>query len=440
MNKQHKFAVAAVFLVIGVVFTILVGNSCSRQCDGKKCKSALGFKDNEKSSVRDSLFNANNPSIAKKINIYVESSASMDGYVEGNTLFKTTLHRLISQVVADVLENDSNLSLNYINSKIFNRKETLKQFTQNLSAASFVSYSGATVGGDRANSDIIDVIKKVVDNTPAGDVSMFVSDCVYSPEASDDIDKALEKQQADILNILKKKSKAKNGSGFGVLVYRLVSDFHGIYYTKTNEQIPCNGERPYFVWFFGKESILANVSESISKIMSANKAKYVVGIPGYNYVPYKTLRSDHAYHYLNRNTKSDSLYTFSFIADMSKLPLSKDYIMDKRNYKLGKEKYYIKKIEEYTDSKNTLYNYKYTICVRGGKNSLVTPTLVEISLKSMFDVMPDWVTQFDDPSGNDYKNGYNPKQLRTFGLNSLIEGIADYYENPDYVTFKILIN
>lgn len=441
--KIHQYisAVTSAFILTGIMTMTPILSSCSgTSCDGKKCKSALGLNVNEKPSVRDSLFNVDNPSMAKKFNVYIESSASMDGYVTGNTKFKTTLHRLIGQVVADGLENDSNISLNYINSKIFNRKETPKQFTQNLSETSFVTYSGTSVGGDRANSDIIDVISQVVKNTPGTDVSMFVSDCVYSPEASDDIDKALQKQQTDMLNILKNKAKAQDGLSFGVLLYRLTSDFHGIYYTKTNGHITCNGDRPYFVWFFGKESILANISESISKIMSDNKAECIVGIPGYQYMPYKTIKSDHAYHYLSAKTKSDSLYTFSFIADMSKLPLTKEYILNKSNYTLGKDKYFIKKIEEYSDSKNLIYNYKYTICIRGGRNSFVTPTLVEVSLNSMLKTMPVWVDKYNDPNGNDYNNGYDSKKLRTFGLNSLVEGIADYYKNPSYVTFKIQIN
>ena len=442
IKNRYISTVTSVIILLGILSMAPILNSCfgRTSCDGKKCKSVVGFNGNEKPSVRDSLFNVNNPSMAKKFNVYIESSASMDGYVTGNTKFKTTLHRLIGQVVADVLENDNNISLNYINSGIFNRKETPKLFTHNLTASSFVSYSGSSVGGDRENSDIIDVISQVVKNTTGVGVSMFVSDCVYSPEASDDIDKALQKQQTDILNILKNKAKTQGGDPFGVLLYRLTSDFHGIYYTKTNEHISCNGDRPYFVWFFGKESILANVSESITEIMSDNKAECVVGIPGYKYIPYKTIKSDHAYHFLSAKTKADSLYTFSFIADMSKLPLTKEYILNKSNYLLGKDKYFIKKIEEYNDSKNLNYNYKYTICVKGRKNSFVTPTLVEVSLKSMLDSIPSWVDKFNDPNGNDYNNGYDSKKLRTFGLNSLVEGMADFYKNPSYVTFKIIIN
>ncbi len=434
MKSKLINAIISLLITGGIILMIFTLSSCSgsSNCDGKKCKTALGLDARQKTSVRDSLFNKENPDYATKFNVYVESSASMDGYVVGNTDFKTVLYRLIGQVEADVLKND-NLSLNYINSHTFNRKETVKEFTDRLSAATF-----SATGGDRANSDIIQIISQIVKKTGTNEVSMFVSDCVYSPEASADIDKALQKQQTDMLNILK--NKAKNDSRFGVLLYRLISDFHGIYYTKTNGNITCDGKRPYFVWFFGDEAILSNVAHSISKVMSDKKADFVTGIPGYSYLPYKTKGSDHAYHYLRAETKSDSTFTFSFLADMNKLPLSQQYIMNKDNYHMGKDKYFIKSIEKNKDARHPQYDYKYTVCIKGKERSLVSPTTVEISLKSMLDKMPSWVTTYDDPDGNDYNNGYVPSKLRTFGLKSLVDGMADYYKEPYYVTFKIKIN
>lgn len=436
MNKNIAKIWGLVSLcLVGVTITIWGLNSCdSSSCDGKKCKSAIGLKESEKPSQRDSSFNRENPKMASKFNVFVESSASMDGYVNGHTDFKTILYRLIGEVETDVLLSDSPISLNYINSEIIKKSGTYKQFTDGLSPTSFSSAKG-----DRAHSDIIEIISSVVSKTQKNGISMLATDCVYSPDNSDDIDKALEKQQTDMHNILKKKSKSN--PKFGVLLYRLISDFHGIYYTKTDAHIQCDGKRPYFIWFFGDESLLASVSESISKIMSDNSAKVIVGIPGYNYLPYKTIGSDHSYHFLNRKTNKDSLYTFSFIADMSRLPLSAEYITNIGNYNLNKaNKFSIKKIEKYSNPKNPMYNYKYTISIKGGKNSFVTPTLVEISLKSMLEKMPDWVESYDDPKGNDYNNGYTPSKLRTFGLKSLVDGISDFYDNSDYVTFKIKIN
>lgn len=431
--KHHIFIplIGVVILALGILSAL---NSCSNNsCDGIKCKTILGLEG--KTTERDSIFLKDNPSTATRFNVFVESSYSMDGYVTGNTKFKTVLHRLIGQVVADVLVDDKSVSLNYVNSIIKPQTSVPKAFTQALSPVSF-----SAAGGDRENSDIIEIISSVVKKTPKGAVSMFVSDCVYSPEQSADIDKALKKQQTDMLNILKNKSK--QDKSFGVLLYRLTSDFHGIYYTKTNEHINCNGQRPYFVWFFGDESILANVHESISKIMKEENADCIVGIPGYKYIPYKTIKSDHAYHYLSAKSREDSVFTFSFYASLKTLPLDKEYIVDKANYSYGKKKYSIKKIEPYTpsDEKNSVYNYKYTVTIRGGRSSMITPTTVDISLNSMLNEVPDWVTKYDDPTGEDYDKGYDPKRIRTFGLRSLVEGIAEFYKGTPYDSFKIQIN
>lgn len=430
--KKHLLIIGALIGIIAMISILSTCNGASN-CDGKKCKATLGFKDKEKLSERDSIFRAENPLTASKFKVFVENSASMDGYVNGDTQFKEALHRLIGQVFADVLKNDTSLSLNYINSEIIEQKCTREEFTKILSPGSF-----SNAGGDRANSDIIEVVSKVVKETAKGEVSMFVSDCVYSPESSGNIHKMLKKQQTDMLNILK--NKAKNDAKFGALLYRMISDFRGLYYTKTNDKIVCDGKRPYFVWFFGDESILANVYESISTIVNDYEAKSLIGIPTYSYLPYKTLKSDHSFHYVKAKTKSNSLYTFSFVADLSYLPLSKKYILDTNNYKCEKERYFIKNIEEYSDPRNTGYNFKYTVCIKGRKNSFVVPALIQISLKSILPNIPKWVDAYNDPYGIDYDHGYTSTKLRTFGLKSLVDGLAEFYDSPNYVTFKIQIN
>lgn len=432
-NISHAFFV----VFFGTIAVASMLSSCNHisTCDGKRCREALGFEEEEKPSERDSIFVKNHPLNASKFNVFVESSISMDGYVsEDNTEFKTTLHRLIGQVVADVVKNDTSVSFNYINSEIKPSHDNKKRFARAMTPGSF-----SEAGGDRKNSDIIDVISQVVTATPSGEVSMFVSDCVYSPQSSSDLDKALKMQQTDMLNILKNKSKSD--SDFGVLLYRLVSDFNGNYYTKTNAHVMCDkGRRPYFVWFVGNESLLASVVKCVSAIMMENKAQTLIGIPPYSYLPYKTIKSNHPYHYLSAKTKSDSLFTFSFVANMSYLPLDMKYILDKKNYECAKDKYFIKKIEPYSDSDDRKYNVKYTVGVRGQKNSFITPTLVEISLKSMLANTPAWVSKFDDPKGTDYDSGYDPSKLRTFGLSSLVDGISEFYKSPYYVTFKIKVN
>lgn len=435
-ETPHFPAVPAMLKTGTLILTLTLATGClSHPCDGTECKKTLGFT--ESPAVRDSAFRKNNPSQAARFKVYVENSGSMNGYVRGNTTFKTALHQLIGQVKADVLEDGKSLSLNYINTEIVPKNETFQQFTRNMSPQTFQAAPGNWV-----NTDLIEMITKVVDGTKRNELSMFVSDCVFSPQPGDDINKVLGTQRTDMKNLLK--NKAKENESFGVLVYRLVSDFHGNYFTKTDAPVPVEGERPYFVWFFGDESILGNVRKSIDGIMSDGKADYVVGVPGYEYVPYMTIKSAHAYHYLNAESGADSLFTFTFKADLSRLPLTDAYLTDKGNYTCGTDKYYIKRIKPTSsqDPKNAGYDYEFTVSLPRGRAyfEIADNTEVVVSLNSMLRGIPDWVTRYDDPTGDDYNDGYNPERLRTFGLKSLIEGIADYYGNKAYVSFKILIN
>lgn len=439
MKKLAIFIAIAIALSLGILIAF---NSCGGKDD---CKDAVGLSKYKKPSERDSAFYKESKSMASRFNVYVESSASMDAYVrssidsvgKGFTQFRTSLYRIIGQVNTDVNDNDTCISLNYINSDIKKQPGTPKQFTNNMSPDAF-----RNSGAGRINTDLPEIISTVVKNTKPGEVSMFVSDCVFSPASGADVSKALGMQRTDILNCLK--NKAKTDQNFGVLLYRFMSDFHGIYYNKTNQEIEVDGKRPYFVWFFGDRALLAKVAESISGIVSENKADYLVGIPGYEYTPFSTVGSKHEFHYTKAKTDNNCKFTGHFLADLHSLPVSKEYILDKNNYVCGDDSYSIDKIEEYSskDPKNKSYNYKFTFSVKKGKKkSEIAPTLVTISMKPMLNRTPGWVTKYDDPEGEDYDNGYKSSKLRTFGLKSLVDGITDFY-NPEqyYTTFKIKIN
>lgn len=434
---KKLFHVVVSTLIFVFVSTIVIG-----------CGLVDDNSHSQKSNLKpDTTFNEKNPSMADNFKIYVESSASMDGYVNGNTKFKTALHCIIGEVITDVLKDENNAKYYYIDSNPHLIKGSYREFVKNMSPASFDNEakkkdSCGRVCGDRKTSDIIDIMYKVIDSTGVNDVTMFVSDCVYSPEPSADIEKALNKQKTDITNKLT--NKTKNLKDFGVLVYRMVSDFDGIYYTKTDARIPCKGKRPYFVWFFGKKSILANVYKSLSSVMADNKEEYEVDsyiqgvVPQYEYMPYLAIGSEKYCCYENRKTNNQGKFVFNFIADLSKLHFLEEYLADPANYSCSKCT--IKKIEQYYDPKKPKYNYKYTIVVKGKKTEYVTARCTKISLKAPKSNVLDWVDKYNDPKGEDYDKGYNDTIIRTFGIESLIEGVDEFYKNSEIVTFKININ
>ncbi len=437
--RYHISMKTLTFVMLPLLIAGVLTTSCGGQnCDGTKCREELGLGP-EKMKDRDAAFYKENPSDASRLNVFVENSVSMNGYVTGNTGFKTVVYRVVGQLSADVLQNGDSISFNYINSEIVPFKGKKREFLkQGLDCNASRPGHFSTSGGDRANSDIMTSIEDVIKRTPSGEISMFVSDCVYSPEPAADIDKALEKQQTDMLNALK--NKAKTDPRFGVVLYRLTSDFHGIYYNKTNGKIQCDGPRPYFIWLFGDASILANAYRSLEKIMTSEKATSLTGIKGYAYLPYKTKKSDHPYQYLYAKPKTP----ISFLADISDLPLSTDYLLNKANYLCSNKKYAIKSIEKVSEkgvSDKGTYNYKFTIKpLYEDDHSVLPRTVIEISLLSPLRDRAVWEKKFDDPKGTDYDKGYNSKLQRTFGIKSLVEGIADFYNEKAYATFKVAIN
>lgn len=441
-NKFYVIVSALIFVMVCGVVVACNGSDTTPPTNTNKLKL-------------DTLnFYKENPSEADNFKVYIESSASMDGYVNGNTKFKTALHCIIGEVITDVLKDENNAKYYYIDSNPHLIKGSYREFVKNMSPASLYNEASkkdscGRVCGDRSTSDIIDIMYKVIDSTGVNDVTMFVSDCVYSPESSADIEKALNKQKTDITNKLT--NKTKNLKDFGVLVYRMVSDFDGIYYTKTDAPIPCKGKRPYFVWFFGKKSILANVYKSLSSVMADNKEEYEVDsyiqgvVPQYEYMPYVAPGTNGGYcSFKDKKTNNAGVYKFSFFADMSKLPFSEEFLLNSENYTCSK-KCKIKKIEKIgknssSKSKYNKYNYEYTIVVEGSKNERVSPMCVNVSLKAPKSNVAEWVKKYNDPKGEDYDKGYDGTKIRTFGIESLIEGVDEFYQNSKVVTFKININ
>ena len=78
--------------------------------------------------------------------------------------------------------------------------------------------------------------------------------------------------------------------------------------------------------------------------------------------------------------------------------------------------------------------------MEGSKNERVSPMCVNVSLKAPKSNVAEWVKKYNDPKGEDYDNGYDGTKIRTFGIESLIEGVDEFYQNSKVVTFKININ
>lgn len=379
---------------------------------------------------------------ADTLKVYFEGSSSMDGYINGVTSFKTLTNQIVGKVLSEDIDGQASVcnyiakdtvlpldTNNYI--RFFKRLDSSETFKNRLS-------------DHRGTTQLTELIEKIIDNTTGNNVSMFVSDCVFSPKRAEDIEYALGIQTTSMESILSK--KLKSDPTFGVLVYRCEEPrFDGIYYDKMDREIYLKKEpRPYFIWFFGKTNHLADIRKSLEKEILKDNEPFVA-TNGYNgHVPYYVSKSLDGMHISKVKVDDGKGKKIEVLFDFSKIPYSESYFANNANFKINdddKNKVAIVKNESSTKNKKE-YSHKVELFIAYKGYGMMPNKNITLSLDRP--KMPSWVSQYNDSIGEDYKVGMNDNELpdtaKTFGIESLIKGVYNSYKDTPIVTAKIIIN
>lgn len=271
------------------------------------------------------------------VNVYLENSGSMNGYVDGGrTMFQQDVYNYLSDV--DISGIPSEMNLFFINSKIIPQNSIIANFINKLNPSSF-----RVAGGNTATTDMADIFKLILDKTSNDTLSIFISDCIFSPGNIPSPEAYLTNQQIGI-----KESFAKyvaEHPNFGVMVYQLSSNFNGRYFDYKNRPHQYSGERPYYIWVMGSVYYLMQLRDSIPnrKFQGTGvqnywfASTYQMDEINYSVLPAprngsfdKTGKAD------LRNLKPDKNgdFMFTIAADLRllELILGDDYLMDSDNY------------------------------------------------------------------------------------------------------------
>jgi len=276
------------------------------------------------------------------INVYLENSGSMNGYVDGGkTMFQQDVYNYLSDV--DISGIPSEMNMFFINSKIipqrdFQKSNTISDFINRLNPNSF-----RVAGGNTATTDMADIFKLILENTDNDIVSIFISDCIFSPGSVSSPEAYLTNQQIGI-----KENFAKycvDHPNFGVMVYQLSSNFNGRYYDYMNKPHQYNGERPYYIWVMGNIYYLMYLKDRIpnKKFQGSGVQNYWFASNfqleevAYSVLPAPRLGSfDKVSKSDIKNMKPDEngefMFTIAANLRLLELVLGDDYLMDTGNY------------------------------------------------------------------------------------------------------------
>ena len=388
---------------------------------------------------------------APTIKVFVENSGSMDGYVKGATDFENAVYSYLSDVQhanlgsrVDSLSAKNTLVLNYINSEVLQQKPDIREFIEALEPADF-----KMKGGKRGTSDMSNIIDTIISQTGENEVSILVSDCIFSPgkkyKVKDNADEYIVAQQIGIKSHIVE--KLAQDSDFAIVVMRLTSQFNGIYYNKFDDRQLINNERPFFMWIMGQRSHLNTIlkqvdlgqikGKGVQNIFMISKPlntiPYSLSLPQPGNGKYEIAKSD-AHTIANAKTDGkggNSRFQVGISVDFSKILLPDEYLMNPDNYSVSNKAYGIE-ISKYTGPNQS--RYTHTI-----KLNLLQPILSKGAVKiSLMNTWPQWIDEYTDESGLDI-NAQGAME-KTYGLKFLLGGVYDAYSsNGQYGSITINI-
>ena len=344
------------------------------------------------------------------LNVYIENSGSMDGYMCDGSQLKDA----VFDYVSDLSVCSDTTSLNYINNRIIPYKGSLEQYIKTMSPTTFQK-----AGGNHSNSDLGEMLSMILQEMTDTSVSIFISDCILDLPVSNS-QKFLSRCQISIKNAINEgRNRIPN---LGVEIIKMTSDFNGKYYYPNGgvEKLK-DVKRPYYIWIFGNNNILAK----LNSVVPVNELKDF----GFEGIVAYSKKVAEPYEIKNRSLTSTTInptkgnYNATIRVNLSSTLQPETVIQDLSNYTFNNQSLVIEDIKPITAS-NSPYTHFINIVIPKGVN------IAEDNLILKTPQMPDWVIESNDDSGIDINDNLN----KTTGIKYLIIGVADAYKKDKVLT------
>jgi len=373
------------------------------------------------------------------INVYIENSGSMNGYINGNTEFKAAIQDLL--VLLKYQYDEKNINLFFINSQIHPTalNNDLTGFASSLNTKNFKV-------GNTAVSDLNNVFKQVLHKTKKDTMSILVSDCIYSIHGNKTQELLSNEKSLTKDAFL---TKSKENLNLSTTIVKLNSHFNGNYWDMNNKKTLLKNElRPYYITIIGDEKAMDNFNSNIeltAEKVNGYQNKYVLRSQPkktkvfYSLInttfdkgSYKVSRDEnstggiHSIEDIKIDSRNGDDFIFSIAVDFSSVPTEADYITDISNY--NATGYKILKIVPFDNKSvkpNSLNSVKrinahptHIITVQSPKNDY-SDFVLKLAKNA-----PEWIanTNIEDDTNVEANIG------KTFGFKYLAEGISEAYE------------
>jgi hypothetical protein len=418
MQQTNKFGTKETFffaLLAAALFLSGCGQSGRRHRDGGAAAAPAS------AAAEASPAAAVKPSV----NVYVENSGSMDGYVKGATDFENAVYSYLSDISISGIADKFNLY--YINSKIIRHDADIGDFIQKLEPSSF-----RVRGGNRGTSDIANVLGDILGKTQENDIAILVTDGIFSPGKGRNAAEYLKNQQVGIK--VKVADYLKKHSSTAIVVYQLSSRFNGFYYNNVDAKVKLNTLRPFYIWIIGNAKHVLKLRKSVpdSKIKGSGVQNIFTAAAANQAVAYAVKPSSGKFRLSKEDTKTTieklgkdrrtGEVKFSVNVDFSGLLLDESYLTNAANYE-NHSRYEL----DIQPNPDKTTSYTHVLSFTSGR---VHKGVALVKLKAQ---LPGWVQTVNDDVGTTAAAG------KTYGIKYQLGGVHDAFTfaNSYYTAIKI---
>lgn len=409
------------------------GNSSVSRSSSSNSTTSKSTNDSQQQAIDNST--GMSPTIPKPIvNVYLETSGSMNGYVNGGT---SIFQQVVKEYLSGINNADFASAVNYyyINSQIIPKGNDLSQYISNLTPQSFASQ------GNTATTDIGGLFKKIMEATDNNTISIFISDCIISPGRSNDPATYARGQMTDVRDAIV--GYINKYQDLACLVYQFDSNFRGTYYDYLNTpHRNIDMQRPFYIWVFGHTLHVASlklgyVPDSDFKIAPIRNQWIIFN------TPLAELQDENKYGVLLstganngryvRNSATtvsnvqpfNNFYRFSFGAQlkMAQALMGDEYVCDVDNYKVIIDR---ERAENFYGSieKNLAATSPYTHIFRVDSDKKFSRgTTFNMAFLPM---IPKWAYSISD---NDDRTFYGENDNKTYGIINIFNGVYSGFNN-----------
>lgn len=458
MNRLFLICACTAFL-----FLIICCNSRSR--------GEAGGENGENVQTTDSLAT---PICVEKpqVNVYIENSGSMDGFVNGTTAFKNAIGKLLAKL--KFYYDEENIQIYFIRNdkaQSSRTKETLNVIKCEIDISNFATAIDlkwrADIRNRGNNTDLNNIFKEVLNRTDERTISILCSDCIYSI-GNGGVEELLSHEKWTTYDAFLSHSKNNKGN-LSTTIVKMMSGFNGKYYPYTGDSngFAYRGDLPYYICVMANQDILDAFNKNIkldkgeldgydnkyviSKGISANPY-YSVLMATDNKGRFKQQRNISSLNYVHGieeindkpNKRTGEPFSFGIAIDMKNIDVEEDYILNTQNYELTEDVFKVaevKKVDKNNINANDWQRIKdgnpSHIIILEAKDMHWTNMELGIALKKQ---VPQWIEGsciLDDTKATYLEEG------KSFGLKYWISGIYEAYEEiypMDKNYFQVIVS